>query len=59
MRRSQERCYKVMVALAGNLPGFEEAARTLFAGDTKAQAGQRKAWPRDAREHVAKLSDQE
>ena len=59
IRRSQERCYKVMVALAGNLPGFEEAGRSLFAGDTKALAGRMKAWPRDVREHVEKLSDPE
>lgn len=59
LRRSQERCYKVMVALAGNLPGFEEAARALFAGDRNALLDRMKAWPVDIREHVALLSDPE
>ncbi|RZJ09421.1 MAG: DUF2239 family protein, partial [Haliea sp.] len=57
MRRSQERCYKFMVALAGNLPGFEEAARALFAGDRNALLGRMKKWPADIREHVVSLSD--
>src|SRR5512133_1154448 len=36
MRRAQERSYKVMVAVAGDRPGFEEAARALFAADLDA-----------------------
>ena len=57
LRRAQERSYKVMVALAGDRPGFEEAARALFAGDMQALGGRVDAWPRDIREHVLRLSD--
>lgn len=57
LRRAQERSYKVMVALAGDRPGFEEAARALFAGDLQALGGRIDAWPRDIREHVLRLAD--
>ncbi len=57
LRRAQERSYKVMVALAGDRPGFEEAARALFAGDMQALGGRVDAWPRDIREHVLRLAD--
>jgi hypothetical protein len=32
-REAQERAYRFMSAMAGNLPGFEEATRALFAKD--------------------------
>src|SRR5574337_29887 len=32
-RQSSEKCYKFMSAIAGHQPGFEEAARALFAAD--------------------------
>jgi hypothetical protein len=57
LRRAQERSYKVMVALGGNRPGFEEAARALFAGDMPALRARIDAWPRDVREHVLRLAD--
>lgn len=58
-RRAQERSYKVMVALAGDRPGFEEAARALFAGDLERMRGLADAWPRDIRDHVLRLADPE
>jgi len=57
LRRAQERSYKVMVALAGDRPGFEEAARALFANDMPALRGRVEGWPRDIREHVLQLAD--
>lgn len=57
LRRSQERCYKVMVALAGDRPGFEEAARSLFAADLDAFGARLERWPRDIREHLLRLAD--
>ena len=57
MRRAQERCYKVMVALAGDRPGFEEAARALFAADMERLRRLIEPWPRDVREHVLHLAD--
>ncbi|RYF16134.1 MAG: DUF2239 family protein [Comamonadaceae bacterium] len=59
MRRAQERSYRVMVALAGDRPGFEEAARSLFAGDLDRLREQAQRWPQDVREHVLRLADAE
>lgn len=59
MRRAQERTYKVMVALAGDRPGFEEAARSLFAGDLDTLRKHIQAWPADIREHLLRLADSE
>ena len=59
MRRAQERCYKVMVALAGDRPGFEEAARALFRADMEAFRTIASKWPADIREHLLKLADPE
>lgn len=59
LRRAQERSYKVMVALAGDRPGFEEAARALFAGDVERVRALADAWPRDIRDHVLRLADPE
>jgi hypothetical protein len=44
-----------MSAVAGNLPGFEEATRALFAGDPGRFAGQIRDWPADVRTHLARL----
>jgi len=55
-RRAQERAYKVMVAVAGNLPGFEDASRALFAGDLDALRARAASWPADIREHVLRLA---
>jgi hypothetical protein len=43
---------RVMTAIAGNLPGFEEAYRALYARDPMKLAQQVKAWPRDVREYL-------
>lgn len=59
MRRAQERSYKVMVALAGDRPGFEEAARALFAGDLDRLREHAQGWPQDVRAHVLRLADAE
>lgn len=59
LRRAQERSYKVMVALAGNRPGFEEAARALFAVDLDAFRERMREWPEDVRQHLIRLADPE
>ncbi|VVD78373.1 hypothetical protein PCE31106_00969 [Pandoraea cepalis] len=54
-RASHERAYHFMSALAGDLPGFEEAARALFADD-RVRFGERVAgWPADVRHHAFAL----
>jgi len=57
LRRAQERAYKVMVAIAGDRAGFEEATRALFADDPQALRARIEGWPPDIREHVLKLAD--
>lgn len=55
-RRAQESAYRVMQALAGDLPGFEEASRALFAGDGARFAECSAAWPADLRDYAAELA---
>jgi uncharacterized protein len=57
MRRAQERSYKVMVALAGDRPGFEAASRALFANDMDAFRAGLERWPCDIRDHLLHLAD--
>jgi hypothetical protein len=56
VRQSQEAAYKFMSALAGDLAGFEEATRALFAGNTDAFNSNIASWPADVREHSLKLA---
>lgn len=56
-RRAQERAYRVMSALAGNFPGFEEASRALFAAKLDQLAAEAQAWPADVLEYVLRLAD--
>jgi hypothetical protein len=46
-RRATEAAYRAMSALAGDLPGFEEAARALFAGDLAKTRSFVESWPGD------------
>jgi hypothetical protein len=55
-RLAQEVAYRFMSAMAGNLPGFEEASRALFAGDDDRFAQQIAAWPADIRAYASKLA---
>ena len=56
IRCAQEAAYHFMSAIAGNLPGFEEAARALFAYDRRRFGDLIAAWPEDIRDHVIKLA---
>lgn len=55
-RAARDRAYRFMSTLAGNLAGFEEATRALYAGDRAAFAAQIAAWPQDVRDHVLALA---
>lgn len=46
-RQRQEAAYCFMSAIAGDLPGFEEASRALFASDVPALRARTQAWPAD------------
>src|SRR5712691_1670510 len=54
LRQSQEASYRFMSALAGNLPGFEEATRALFAGNQERFDDLVEPWPEDVRNHARK-----
>jgi uncharacterized protein len=56
VRRAQESTYRFMSAIAGGLPGFEEASRALFAGDSARFDAQTQAWPADLRSHAQRLA---
>lgn len=55
-RLAREATYRFLSALAGNLPGFEEATRALFAGDAERFDQHTAAWPADLRAHARKLA---
>ena len=54
-RARRDAAYNFLSAIAGDLPGFEEAIRALYAGDSARLASETKAWPVDLRNHIAKL----
>ena len=58
-RRTYERVYNVMVVLAGNLPGFEEASRALFAGELDRLARLATDWPPDIGNYMMHLAKPE
>lgn len=56
MRAAQEAAYHVMSALAGNLSGFEEATRALFANDRGRFEQEVSDWPGDVRAYAMRLA---
>ena len=55
-RAAQEATFRFMQAMAGDLPGFEEASRALFAGDVARFEGQVARWADDVRDHATWLA---
>ncbi|WP_333994468.1 DUF2239 family protein [Burkholderia orbicola] len=55
-RDAQARAYHFMSAMAGDLPGFEEAARALYANDAARLAELIAGWPDDVRDHALALA---
>ena len=47
---------RFMAAMAGDLPGFEEASRALFAGDEAGFSGHAAGWPGDIRTYAQELA---
>ncbi len=56
MRAGREAVYRFMTAMAGDRPGYEEACRLLFAGDSKGFSVAIADWPNDVRDHLAALA---
>ena len=55
-KAAYERTYTFLSALAGNLPGYEEAIRALFAGDDDTFRKRMATWPPDVRDHALTLA---
>jgi hypothetical protein len=55
-RAARDAAYRFMSVMAGNLTGFEEASRALFADDRRKFVGLIAGWPDDIRDHVVKLA---
>jgi hypothetical protein len=55
-RSAQERAYYFMSAMAGDMPGFEEASRALFANDKSTFNKCIATWPADVRAHAVCLA---
>ena len=56
VRTAQEATYRFISAIAGNLPGFEEATRALFAYDRRRFGDLIAGWPEDIRDYAIKLA---
>ena len=56
-RRARDAIYRAMTVLGGDLPGFEEACRALFAGDSERLRAQFEPWPRDVATYLQILLD--
>src|SRR5262245_3846770 len=55
-RAARDAAYRFMSVMAGNLAGFEEASRALFADDRRRFVGLVAGWPDDVRDHVVRLA---
>lgn len=55
-RAARDAAYRFLSAMGGDLPGFEEAARALFADDAARFAALISAWPADVRDYVQNLA---
>ena len=58
-RARREAAYEFMNAMAGDLPGYEEAIRALFAGDDAGLRTRVSAWPADIAAHALRLAGHE
>ena len=56
LKAAQERTYKFMSALAGDLPGYEEALRALYKKDKAVFSDCIQHWPADIKMHTQHLA---
>ncbi len=55
-RLAQERAYRFLNAIGGNLPGYESALRALFGRDAQRFTQALADWPQDIRSHALALA---
>jgi hypothetical protein len=56
-RQAREAAHRVMTAMGGDQPGYEEALRALFARDRDRFLRHLEPWPADLRAYAARLAD--
>ena len=56
VRAAQESAYRFMSTMAGDLPGYEEALRALYAKDSARFEQCIAGWPEDVRRHSTELA---
>ena len=56
VRRARDTAYRFMSQVGGNLAGFEEASRALFAGNAAVFGDETASWPLAVRDHVHQLA---
>ncbi|MEK1886608.1 MAG: DUF2239 family protein [Phyllobacterium sp.] len=56
-RQAQEAADRFMLAMAGDLPHYEEVARALYAGNYQRFTELTEGWPADVRDHARRLSE--
>lgn len=56
VKQTQERTYKFLSVMAGNLKGYEEAIRALYRKDGKGFAAHTEGWPKDVKRHAETLA---
>jgi uncharacterized protein len=56
-RQAREAAYRFMSVIAGNKPHYEDAIRTLFAGDPVRFEQLIAGWPADVRDHASQLAE--
>ena len=55
-RAAQEAAYQFMLAMAGDLPGYEDATRALFADDRPALEQRMETWPEAIKTYALRLA---
>jgi hypothetical protein len=55
-RRGREAAGRFLTAMAGNLAGYEETTRALYAGDLENFVALMAGWPKGIREYAARLA---
>jgi len=56
IKQAQERTYKFMSVMTGNLEGYEDALRALYKRDKKTFLNQIKNWPSDVKKYAADIA---
>lgn len=57
-KRARDAAYRVMTSLCGNMAGYEEAVRALYAGDGQRFYEYVSRWHEDVRRYIERISEE-